>query len=832
MALSEEWRDRITDWLNELKREFYRKLGDIQLTGFTTCDHLSMEEALNRPCQPLSPGTQWGAKWEYGWFRGEITLPSAAAGERIVAMIETGTNPAATKNILVLDTGSENLVYVNGQMSGATRSRWYRDLIAYPNQILISRDGVPGTNYQLFFECYAGHGAMPTAVGPVPPGRDAVPEPPPQQVVIGESSFGIWEELLYQLWLDANTLWELRDKLDPNSLRVAEIDSGLRDFATILDFEVPYPRMIATAKAARARLRPLLECINGSTAPTLYAFGHGHIDLAWLWPLAETVRKGARTFTNQLELLKEYPEYRFLQSTPALYRMMQEHYPALYDRIKEAVKNGGIIPEGGMWVEADTNITGGESLIRQFIYGKRFFSTEFGIESQMLWLPDVFGYSGNLPQIMRGCGIKYFATGKLFWNYHGGAAFPYNTFMWKGIDGSEILTHLCDGYGAETSPAPLIRTWETRVQKDGCSARLLPFGWGDGGGGPTRDHLEYLRREKNLEGMPQARIASPLEFFKNIEDQEPIAKYVGELYFQAHRGTYTSQARIKQANRRSELALREAELWSTVAARLNGFEYPRIDLETAWKKVLLNQFHDILPGSSIHRVYEEAETAYRQILDLAGRVTGWALAGFINHAEQDVEALTVFNSLSWERTVLVKLPWSGGAAKADGVILPGQVIDGATLVSLTVPACGWTTLYPAACLAPAVPVQVGDRYLENEFLRVELDDRGALTRILDKEADRELITAPANVFKMYQDIPTRNDAWDIDSFYERTPLELDEPAEIEVLQVGPLLGSIRVTRGLHQSQLVQEISLSRGSRAIEFNTRIDWRERHKLLKVN
>ena len=339
MALSEEWRDRITDWLNELKREFYRKLGDIQLTGFTTCDHLSMEEALNRPCQPLSPGTQWGAKWEYGWFRGEITLPSAAAGERIVAMIETGTNPAATKNILVLDTGSENLVYVNGQMSGATRSRWYRDLIAYPNQILISRDGVPGTNYQLFFECYAGHGAMPTAVGPVPPGRDAVPEPPPQQVVIGESSFGIWEELLYQLWLDANTLWELRDKLDPNSLRVAEIDSGLRDFATILDFEVPYPRMIATAKAARARLRPLLECINGSTAPTLYAFGHGHIDLAWLWPLAETVRKGARTFTNQLELLKEYPEYRFLQSTPALYRMMQEHYPALYDRIKEAVND-------------------------------------------------------------------------------------------------------------------------------------------------------------------------------------------------------------------------------------------------------------------------------------------------------------------------------------------------------------------------------------------------------------------------------------------------------------------------------------------------------------
>jgi len=804
--LTTEWRRRIDNWRKELFSHLYRPLGTVEVSGFLTMDQLTAEEASAHAYTPMPVGTHWGRKWEYGWFKGQVVLPPQAAGQRIV---------------LRMNVGGESAVYVNGIAAGAIDLRH--------REITLTMSGVPGTTYDILVEAYAGHGPRVAYAGPTPPGRETVPEPPPTQTMVGQSTYGIWQEDAYQLLIDVETLIQVRDNIDPESLRVAEIDAGLRDFATIVDFELPNDEMLETVRACRDRLAPLFACVNGSTAPTMYAFGHAHIDVAWLWPLAETERKCVRTFSTQLALMQEYPEFRFLQSQPHLYRMVKTHYPRLYERILEAVRAGQFIPEGGMWVEADTNISSGESLIRQLIHGKRFFRDEFGVDCELMWLPDVFGYSGALPQIMRGCGIKYFSTHKIFWTYNGGQPFPLNTFMWEGIDGSQILVHLHNDYNSHVDPAHVIQRWNERVQKDDFSTRLFPFGYGDGGGGPTRDHLEFIRRESNLEGVPRVRIASPIDYFRDQEAKGVSERYVGELYFQAHRGTYTSQARTKRGNRLSEFALREAEMWGAAASTLRGYPYPAARMDEAWKAVLLNQFHDIIPGSSIARVYEEAEAAYAEVIATARDIAQQAASSLVDGAS----ALTVLNSLSWERPMLVPLPEGfEGAAGADGVPLPIQPADGTVWAEVPVPACGWTAIRPAAPAEVPNTLLASEQLLENELLRVEFNDRGEITRILDKEAGRELAAGVCNSLRMYKDVPTNWDAWDLDSMYECTPVALDDPACIEVVEAGPLFARLRVTRKLHDSTMTQEITLRHGSRRIDFHTVIDWQERHKLLKVN
>ena len=821
MALTKEWRARIDHWRRVLPDLFYRPLGAIEWHGLVTTEQLSPAEALQRDSWPMPAGTRWGAKWEYGWFIGGCTTPPEAERQRLV---------------LIPDLGGESTVYINGSVAGG---------VAPPNvpvhrQITLAHEATAGQRYEVLIEAYAGHGPRVSSPGPVPLGRESVPEPPLTQAVVGHTTYGIWLEEMYQLWVDVETLYRLRDNIDQESLRVVEIDRGLRDFTLLFDPELPHDELLESARAARERLAPLLACHNGSTAPLLTLFGHSHIDVAWLWPLAETERKCLRTFGTQLALIDEYPDYCFLQSQPHLYWMVQQRDPALYARVQEAAERGQWLVEGGMWVEADTNLSGGESLIRQFLYGKRFYRDEFGVESEMLWLPDVFGYSGSLPQIMRGCGIRYFATAKIFWAYHAFDPFPYNTFTWEGIDGSEILVHLVNDYNSEADPASLIERWRQRVQKDDISTRLVPYGWGDGGGGPTRDHLEYIRRSADLEGMPRTRNAHPLAFFHDLEEQGiPDARYVGELYFQCHRGTLTSQARTKWGNRKSEFALREADFWVSAAHAVAGAQPPTEALHEAWRTVLLNQFHDIIPGSSIQRVYEEAEANYAEVLASARTI----VEGATGALSTEEDALTLFNSLNWERPSLVTLPdgWQG-AADAQGRALVTQPADEGLAAMVTAPACGWTTIYPneanpgeapsvTATPTSATRTSATPTSLENDLLRVTLNAAGELTSIYDKEQGRELLAGVGNRFCMYKDVPSLFDAWDIDSMYRETPVALEGEAEVQVVTEGPLFATVRVTRTLHHSRLTQEITLAQGSRRIEFASEIDWQERHKLLKV-
>ena len=831
MALSIEWRRRIDNFQKTLIRMVYRPLGQIEFRGFTTFEQLSAKEAQRRSFQPMPAGTQWGAKWEYGWFLGEVILPAEISGERIV---------------LRLDLGGEALVWVNGDMTG---SRDYAH-----TEMTLARQGVAGTRYSILAEAYAGHGKITVGGEPVPYGEQTVPEPDPVQTKVEVSTFGAWEEPIYQLGIDLVTLLQLRDNLDPLSLRVAEIDRGLMDLTLITDLELPREAMLATVKTGRERLRPLLACVNGTTMPTMYAFGHAHLDVAWLWPLQETERKIARTISNQITLMDEYPEFVYFQSQPHLFTMLKRLYPETYNRFKEKVSAGQIYPEGVSWVEPDTNLSGGESLIRQFIYGKQFFKKEFGVDSVLFWEPDVFGYSGALPQILKGCGIKYFATAKLTWVYNGSDPFPYNLFMWEGIDGTAIPAHVFHGYGNYPSPESLIKNWNERLQKMNTFGQLLGFGYGDGGGGATREHLEFLRREHDLEGVPRVKYATPVQFFEDAKARGlPKVRYVGELYYPCHRGTYTSQARTKRNNRKCEYLLREAELWGAAAQAKYAYEFPVDEIREAWQSVLLNQFHDVLPGSSIARVYEEAEKSYQLVQETANKALENAVSKFMTKGSE----FTVFNSLGWPRTVVIPLP--EGMAEARGMageLLANQNIEGKVYVEVKVPACGWTTLTtrPApgsGSLASrgikTVPLG-GERFamaridsgsggsqvrplMENEFLRIEFNDLGEITSLHDKSSNRELTSGICNVFKMYKDVPTWFDAWDVDSMIKDTPVELQREAKIELISPGPLIGGLRVTRKLHQSAMTQEITLRRGSRRIDFTTTIVWRERHKLLKV-
>ena len=818
-----EWQRRLAHWQHTLQMDFYFPLGSIDVESFFTTEHLTPEEAQSRHFEPMSAGTTWGHSYEYCWMHSKVILPLNAAGKRIV---------------MDLNTGGETTVFINGKAFGTYRAGWVETPHHFIEDNVLTKCGKPGQSYDILLEAYAGHffpssSVASCATGPVIPGSYTDPKAEGQRATLGSMTYGIWNEDAYQLYMDLDTLCMLGDQVDQESLRADKIAAALENATLIVDFEQPLEKRIESYKAAREALKPVLNAVNGSTVPMFYAIGNSHLDLAWLWPMAETHRKTARTFAAQLRLIDEYPDYRYLQSQPASYVMCKEHYPELYERIKEAIKKGQWIAEGAMWVEPDTNMTSGESLIRQLIHGKRFFKDELGVDSKVLWLPDTFGYSAALPQILKGCGIKHLVTQKIFWSYNEGDQFPYHYFTWQGADGSEIVSFLPTSYTYFTHPKEICETWKKRVQKRGLNAFLLPYGYGDGGGGPTRDHLEYLEREKDLEGMPRVKQTSIIEFFEDMEAMGgPQHTYVGELYFSAHRGVYTSQAAIKKGNRKAELALREAEMWGVIAM-LHGAKYPLARMDAAWKKLLLNQFHDILPGSSIARVYEDARRDHRWIQNEAEQVRDAALA-FLAQGD----GITVFNSLSFDRSALISLPdeYRNGAITSNGTAVPVQASGADVLALVQVPACGAVTLLPAATAlstasAHAVLTDNG-AVIENAFVRAELNSNGEIISFIDKSTGREFSAGTMNRFLAYKDVPRTFDAWDIDSNYILQPVAMEDPVEITVKEAGGLRAVLHISRRIMNSVLEQDIELVTDSRRIDFKTKIDWHELHRLLKVS
>lgn len=795
--LSPEWAERVDHWIRVLADEMYEPRGEITLEGFTTTEMLSADEAEQGVYRPFAQGERWGKTWEYAWFRGDIALDESVAGQTIVMDIQTG---------------GEATLFVNGEEFGTRRAEWVKIPHHYICDQVLTRRAQSGDRFHLLLEAYAGHDfpQVPTgrcATGPVRPGDYAAADEQALRQLMGCSTWGVWHEDAYQLWLDVTMMRDVLHAVDDTDLWAARLEEALEQFTLLVDFEQPREHRLADYRRAREKLHPVLEAHNASVAPEFYAIGNAHLDLCWLWHYRETRRKVARTFAQQVRLMDMYPEYKFIQSQPQTYMICKELYPKLYARIQEKVRAGQWIADGSMWVEPDTNMASGEALIRQIVYGKKFYKDEFGVDCQMLWLPDTFGYSAVLPQILRGCGVKYLTTQKIFWTYNGSERFPYHYFTWQGMDGSEITSFLHMEYESDTDAATVARRWKERVQKRDMTRFLLPFGYGDGGGGPTRDHIENVLREKNLQGIPKMRMEHPQVFFEDCaKDGAPRNRYVGELYFQCHRGTYTSQASIKRGNRKSELALREAEIWSVAAQHRAA--YPAQQLEKCWKNVLLNQFHDILPGSSIARVYDEANRLYDETLQ--------DVNGIIRRAEETLtagEGTSYFNSLSWPRRAIVRTEQGYGMA--------------------TIPPMGATSHVDTT--APAQPVWVKAEddgiLMGHGGLTIRLNQRGEM--ISCRTADGvERVSAPANVLRLYKDVPRRYDAWDIDSMYDQSPVTLAQDAVIAVTEETPWRCTVTVTRKVGQSDMIQRISLDADAMQVDFDTQIDWHETHRLLKVD
>ncbi len=550
-----------------------------------------------------------------------------------------------------------------------------------------------------------------------------------------------------------------------------------------------------TAAAGRAVLAPALAAPAVASAHTVVATGHAHIDSAWLWPVRETIRKCARTFSSVAALAEDDPEFVFSCSQAQQLAWIKDGYPDLFARLQALAARGQFVPVGGMWVEADTNMTGSEAMARQFVQGGRFFAEEFGTDCREVWLPDTFGYSAGLPGVCVAAGMTWFLTQKISWNQTN--RMPHHTFWWEGIDGSRIFTHFppVDTYNAEVSPAELAHAVRNFSDHGRASVSLLPFGYGDGGGGPTREMLASAHRAADLEGSPKVVLGSARDFFTRAQAEYPDAPvWLGEMYLELHRGTFTTQANTKRGNRRCEHLLREAELWAATAAVRAGYPYPAARLQQCWRTVLLQQFHDILPGSSIAWVYADAERNYAEVAEELEEVISDALAALCGRGA----AVLVANAAPHPR---------------DGVPALGIAV-------------GSTTPQAAVEEHPD-----GTFTLANEHLSAVVDATGELVSLVDAATGREAIApgAPGNRLELFRDVPNQWDAWDIDEFYRRAGV----PAEPGTAALDEVDGEpvVTVHKVVGTSPVTQWISLPPGSPALVIRTEVDWQERQKLLKL-
>lgn len=567
----------------------------------------------------------------------------------------------------------------------------------------------------------------------------------------------------------------------------------------------------ARVEEAREASAPFLRRRESGQAPgplAISAIGHSHLDLAWLWPIRETKRKGARTFSTVLYNQERYPEYVFGASQPQLFAWMKQDYPSLYGELRQAILAGRIELLGTMWVEPDCNIPSGESLVRQIVYGSRFFREEFGVVPRICWLPDVFGYNAQLPQILRKSGHDYFMTQKLSWNLVN--RFPHHSFRWEGIDGSSILSHMLpeETYNGPAAPRSLEKIARTYAQKDVSGHALMCFGIGDGGGGPDAEHLERLRRLSDHPQLPSVRIEPAAKFFARwAEDAPRFPVWKGELYLERHQGTFTTQAATKKANRRCESALYELEWVSVLAERLSGTPYPGDRLADIWREVLLYQFHDILPGSSIKRVYDECGPRQAALLDEIEALAATRFAALAARCAVSPAPL-VFNPLCWPRREWIEY--------------------GKRWVRLEIPALGWSPLSEAS-VAPLPTLSAESTLLENEHLRASFGSNGELVSLLDKDNSRETFPSgePGNVFALFEDT---GDAWDFpqDSLLRpaKSPTLLSSTAEIE----GPC-ARLRQEYSLGASSLSLEIELRSGERTLSFAAKVRWSEPRAMLRV-
>lgn len=641
--------------------------------------------------------------------------------------------------------------------------------------------------------------------------------------------------------------------LEPNEPAKGHLLNALDDAFQCLDLREPIgDAFYATIAEAQSALDAGIAKAGPPLDVAIVGSGHAHIDVAWLWTLDQVRRKAGRTFHTVLHLMNQFPAYHFTQSQPQLYDYVRQDYPALFTAIQQQIQAGRWEPIGGMWVEADCNLSGSESLARQFLLGRTFFREHFGanVESPVLWLPDVFGYAWNLPQLIKEAGLDYFFTIKIGWSQYN--RLPFDSFWWQGLDGTKVLTHFsttpeggsayASTYNAHASPEQALGTWRNFQQKEHQQELLMAYGYGDGGGGPTREMLENIQAMGAFPATPRMRQGSVAEFFRNLEQTsgDRLPTWNGELYLELHRGTYTTQSRNKRANRKSEFLLHDAEFLATWATLLDpAYAYPAPTLHKAWELVCLNQFHDIIPGSSIHQVYVDSQQQYAEVRQMGETVRTIALQ-------------TIARCMAADGSLLIINPT--GFARRDLAFWPGQMdgaqqlchSDGQPVLTQSTPTGIWidagelppysvTVLHlaPTAAARQSSTLVASSVLLENAFVRVELNQAGDITRIYDKVAARDLLPPQtfANQFQAFEDRPLNWDAWDVDIFYDDKQWTAAPATSVKVIEAGPLRATLEIVRRILNSDYVQHISLRHNSPQLDFDTTIDWCERHVLLKV-
>ncbi len=758
----------------------------------------------------------WYGPDKHYWFRTNITVPDSFAHKPLWLKIKNQVDEwDDSKN-------PQFLIFVDGVP--------YQGIDTNHREVLLTKNALAGQSFQIDLQAYTG---------------------------TLHSEFRLLVEMreldseLNGLYWDLQVPLQAFRRLEKESQARLKLEKVMNDTINLLDLRVPYSdNYMRSVKEARKYIQKhLYESLGGHDDVIASCIGHTHLDVAWWWTVKQTREKTARSFATVLRLMEEYPNYLFMSSQPQLYAFLKERYPELYDQVKKRVQEGRWEVEGSTWLEMDTNLTSGESLIRQFLYGKKFFQEEFDKDNRVLWLPDVFGYTGNLPQIMKICETDYFMTTKISWNQFN--KFPYDTFVWRGIDGSEVLTHFISTpgvgqdetksfyttYNAQLHPDALMGAWNRYQNKDINNDVLISYGYGDGGGGPTRQMLETSdRMEHGIIGLPKVRQVFARTYFEELEervkDNRRLPLWEGELYFEYHRGTLTSMGRNKRSNRKSEIGMMDLETLAVLAEE--WLPYPKTEIEFLWKTILINQFHDILPGTSIHAVYETTKKEYAQV-----RKEGTQL---INQRLKKLFPLdggiTVINTKGFNSNEIVHIRDFEGDGLLDeqGHVYPAQKTQEDAVVYLSdLPAKGWKTYEIINNVNADNPFTQGNQYhLETPFYIAEFSPGGNMSRLYDKRFQREVLKAGAvgNSFVMYEDKPMNYDNWDIDIYYTEKSWQVDKLTSFKWIEKGPVRYTLELSYEISQSAIRQQIHFYKDSPRIDFQTVIDWKEHQHLLKVH
>ncbi|MBR2951075.1 MAG: alpha-mannosidase [Lachnospiraceae bacterium] len=845
----------IDNKLNMLENMIYQDIHPV--TNWETKELLYTEplkyEALD-DWHPISMGDHWKARFDHTrLFRTVITIPQSFAGR-----------PA----MLILDLGGEGQIRINGEIvSGITsyeqgsflgirlRTRVYIPEKYKPGDIL-SVEAECSLNFLEFsalklrdyaeytlktafmavidtdlerycFDLRCAAEAMDTFANPLD--------------TLQHSNARILNPTVHKIMLSLNNDSYMHDKI----FRVC------MDSVSLLDLEFGYERLRASIPAASKALCDGLAAIPHKANAMVKFVGQSHIDTAWLWPLKETVRKCAKTFSNVISLMEKYPEFIFAFSQPQLFAYTEEFYPELFEKVKARVLEGRIELVGNAWVEMDANVPSGEALVRQLLYGRQYFMDKFGKASRVFWMPDVFGYSWALPQIMKRSGIDYFFTSKLCnndTNY-----FPHSLFMWQGVDGTRILSYLQRiNYNGELNADTLSEIYHQFDQKDVCDTVLMTIGYGDGGGGPSYQMLENASRLKDFPGLPQSEFATSESFFTEAEKcQDKLPVWNDEMYYEFHRGTYTSQANTKKNNRKGELLLQRTEMACTMAHILLGHKYPAKMIGDIWKPLLTNQFHDILPGSSIHQVYEDCDIIYKKIFEDANTLYNEAITSLNASLALKENQIAVWNFLGWENSGITKGAVKGcfsSLIDAEGNTVNAIADQDGDMTVFTfnasaIPAMG-VKIYTAVNTAPNHSTDISDivtvvsgtddtLIMENRYLRVTLNADGNIISLYDKENARETCSGEtvSNLLTVFEDIPHGESAWNIDMEYMDHYWTLEKADSVEVAESDSVQAIVRTVRRFNESTITQDIVLAHDARRVDFVTHVDWQETQRMLKA-